>query len=111
MFFVAKQDVIIMVFADPGGIATSPDSSINHPHEEVYYTPMHAVRKSSGTTTKICVVFNASAISSSGTGLNEQFMVGHTLHALMLDVLFLCCSGPLRRPRCIRLLIFNRNVV
>ena len=64
-----------------------PDSCINKPHEEVYYMPMHAVRKSSRTTKKIRVVFDASATNSSGTSLNEQFMIGPTVHAPMLDVL------------------------
>ena len=64
-----------------------PDSCIKKPHEEVNYMPMHAVRKSSKTTTKICVVFDASATSSSGTSLNEQCMIGPTVHAPMLDVL------------------------
>ena len=49
--------------------------------------PMHAVRKSSRTTTKIHVVFDALALSSSGTSLNQQFMVGPMVHAPMLDVL------------------------
>ena len=60
---------------------------MNKPDEEVYHMHMHAVRKSSRTTTKIRVIFDASALSSSGTSFNEQFMVGPTVHAPMLDIL------------------------
>ena len=52
-----------------------------------YYMPMHAVRKDSSTTTKIRVVFDASAKSTSGSSLNDQFLVGPTVHASLIDVL------------------------
>ena len=48
---------------------------------------MHAVRKDSSTTTKIRVVFDASAKSTSGSSLNDQFLVGPTVHASLIDVL------------------------
>ena len=63
-----------------------PSGSISKPHHDVYYMPMHVVRKSS-TTTKIRIVFDASAKTSTGTSLNEQFMIGHTVHSQLIDVL------------------------
>ena len=61
------------------------------PKEEIardnFYMPMHAVRKESSTTTKIRVVFDASAKSTSGSSLNDQFLVGPTVHAPLIDVL------------------------
>ena len=61
------------------------------PAEEIdrdnYYMPMHAVRKSSSTTSKIRVVFEPSAKSTSGSSLNDQFLVGPTTHASFIDVL------------------------
>ena len=56
-------------------------------HRDNYYMPMHAVRKGSTTTTKIRVVFDASARSMSGSSLNDQFLVGPTMHASLIDVL------------------------
>ncbi len=55
--------------------------------EEVFYLPMHAVRKDSSTTTKLRVVFDASAKSSSGISLNDTLLVGQTVHSPLIDVL------------------------
>ena len=52
-----------------------------------YYLPMHAVTKADSTTTKLRVVFDASARSTSGSSLNDQFWVGPTLHSMLIDVL------------------------
>ena len=48
---------------------------------------MHAVYKSSSSTTKIRAVFDASARSSSGTSLNDTLLVGPTVHPPLVDVL------------------------
>ena len=47
---------------------------------EVYYLPMHSVCKASSTTTKLRVVFDASAPSASGVSLNDTLAVGPMLH-------------------------------
>ena len=41
-----------------------------------YYLPHHPVTKTGSVTTKIRVVFDASAVSSSGLSLNNVLMVG-----------------------------------
>lgn len=51
---------------------TEQQSKLEHP----YYIPHHPVFKSSSTTTKIRVVFNASSKSSNGLSLNDILMVG-----------------------------------
>ena len=64
-----------------------PVEDLDKPSAEVYYFPMHAVRKETSSTSKLCVVFNASAKTSTGTLLNDHLLVGPTLHASLIDVL------------------------
>jgi len=45
-------------------------------HTECYYMPHHAVLRSSSLTTKLRVVFDASARSSNGTSLNDMLTNG-----------------------------------
>ena len=45
-----------------------------------YYLPMHGVFKQSSTSTKLRVVFDGSAVSTTGSSLNQSLMVGPTLH-------------------------------
>ena len=73
------QEYFEMGHADP-----VPAKDLN---KENYYMPMHAVRKDSSTTTKLRVVFDASAKTDSGSSLNDQFLVGPTVHASLIDVL------------------------
>ena len=63
-----------------------PGESMFKPFHDIYYMPMHVVRKSS-TTTKISIVFDASAETSTGTTLNDQYMIGPMVHSPLLDVL------------------------
>ena len=64
-----------------------PTADLQKPPEQVFYLPIHAVRKEHSTTTKIRVVFDASAKSSSGVSLNDTLLVGPTIHSPLLDVL------------------------
>ena len=64
----------------------SPTTSLS---QETYYLQMHRVVISSSTSTKLRVVFNASAKSSSSLSLNDTLLVGPTLHP-NLDEILLC---------------------
>ena len=44
-----------------------------------YFIPHHAVRKESSTTTKLRVVFDASAMTTNGSSLNNEMLVGPKL--------------------------------
>ena len=55
--------------------------------QEIFYLPMHAVVKPSSSTTQLPIVFDASAKSKSSASLNDQLLVGHTIHAPLLDML------------------------
>ena len=64
-----------------------PDRDFERPTQDVFYLPMHAVRKESSTTTKLRVVFDGSAKSTSGVSLNDLLLVGPTVHPSIVDVL------------------------
>ena len=65
-----------------------PSKDMDKPCGEVFYLPMHAVSKASNTTS-LHIVFDASAKTKSGVLLNDQLLVGLTVHAPLLDVY--CC--------------------
>jgi len=52
-----------------------------------YYMPHHAVIKESSSTTKVRVVFDASAKTSSSTSLNEKLLVGPKLQQDLFQIL------------------------
>ena len=68
-----------------------PASDLEKPCDQVFYLPMHAVIKASSTMTKVRAVFDASAKSSSGVSLNDQLLVGPTVHTSLVDVLIRFC--------------------
>ena len=57
------------------------------PVNNSYYLPMHGVHKSSSSTTKLRVVFDGSAPSSTGVSLNDVLAVGPTLHPNLDSIL------------------------
>ena len=71
-----------------------PPSEINKPFGKTYYLPMHAVTKESSTSTKLRVVFDASARTTSGHSLNETLMVGPNLYPEVIDILIKFRSYP-----------------
>ena len=52
-----------------------------------FYLPHHAVIKESSSTTKLRVVFNASAKNASGISLNESLMVGPNIQPNLFDII------------------------
>ena len=65
----------------------SPPLDINKTPDKIFYLPMHAVRKDSSSTTKLRIVFDASAKTTNGVSLNDTLLVGHTVHSSLADVL------------------------
>ena len=62
-----------------------PPADLGKPPDQVFYLPMHAVRKESSSTTKLRVVFDASAKSTTGVSLNDTLLVGHTVHSSLVE--------------------------
>ena len=53
----------------------------------IFYLPMHAVFKDSSTSTKLRVVFDGSASTTSGRSLNQSLLVGPTLQPTLTEIL------------------------
>ena len=64
-----------------------PEIDLDKPPANVFYLPMHAVRKEGSTTTKLGVVFGTSAKSSPGNSLNDTLLVGPAVHSSLIGVL------------------------
>ena len=66
-------------YFDLGHAEIVPYSDLEKPPEQVFYLPMHTVRKDSSTSTTVRIVFDVSA-KSTGMSLNDKLLVGHTVH-------------------------------
>ena len=56
---------------------------MGRPVSSVYYLPMHGVLKEASSTTKLRIIFDASAKSTSGNSLNDIFLSGLSLYPLL----------------------------
>ena len=74
-------------FKSLGHLEKVPDEEINNGCQNRFYLPHHAVLKESSTTTKLRVVFDGSAKTSTGTSLNDILLVGPTLQPDIFDLL------------------------
>ncbi len=66
---------VIEVIDEYFDMGHAPESDLDKPTQQVFYLPIHAVMKSSSTTTKVCAVFDASAKTSTGVSLNDNLRV------------------------------------
>jgi len=80
-------DAVMQEYFDLKHAEEVPTPDLEKPPDLTFYLPMHAVYKTSSTTTKIRAVFDASAKSSTGVSLNDTLLVGPTLHPPLVDVL------------------------
>ena len=84
-------NAVMTEYFEMGHAEAVPAIDLKKPTQEVFYLPMHSVRKESSTTTKLRAVFDASAKSSTGTSLNDTLLVGPTIHPPLVDVLLRFC--------------------
>ena len=66
---------------------TVPQLELDKAPDQVFYLPMHAVRKEASTTTKLRIVFDASAKTTNDISLNDMLLVGPTVHPPLVDIL------------------------
>ena len=64
-----------------------PPQDLQKPSSHTYYLPTHGVVKDSSSTTKLRIVFDASARSSSGHSLNDSLLPGPWNYPLIPDIL------------------------
>ena len=69
-----EYDKVMQEYIDLGHMTLITSESLSR-----YYMPHHAVIKSDSSTTKVRVVFDASAKSSNGLSLNDTLMAGPTI--------------------------------
>ncbi|XP_039297948.1 uncharacterized protein LOC120354644 [Nilaparvata lugens] len=69
-------------YIDLGHMSLAPPSS---PYDPYYHIPHHPVFKPDSTTTKLRVVFDASAKSTSGLSLNDVLHIGPTVQPELFD--------------------------
>ena len=77
----------LKVYSDMKHSKLVPVEDLSKPDSETYYLPMHGVVKESSTTTKLRVVFDATAKSTSGHSLNEVLLSGPVLYPLLVNIL------------------------
>ena len=75
---------VVQEYLDLNHAELVPEKELERPMSTTYYLPMHGVSKDSSSMTKLRVVFDASAKTSTGV---STLMVGPTLYPNLMDVL------------------------
>ncbi|XP_050599186.1 uncharacterized protein LOC126926913 [Bombus affinis] len=82
--FEAAYNTVIQEYLDLGHMTKIPHT---HPSNNGYYLPHHGVIKESSNTTKLRVVFDGSAISTTGVSLNDTLHTGPKLQEDLVEIL------------------------
>ncbi|XP_063994337.1 uncharacterized protein LOC135171637 [Diachasmimorpha longicaudata] len=82
--FNTQYRAVLQEYLDLGHLTEVTEADLSHPG---YYLPHHAVIKESSLTTKVRVVFDGSAATSTGISLNETLHVGPTIQDNIFSLL------------------------
>ena len=82
-----KYNNFINEFANFGHMEEVSDNELVRLHFNCFYMPHHCVFRDSSTTTKLRVVFDASAKTTSGISLNDKLMYGPTVQKDLFSIL------------------------
>lgn len=74
-------------YGELGHAIRVPNSDLDKPCELSYFMPMHGVTKSTSSSTKLRVVFDASAKSTNGISLNDALLTGPSLYLLLTTII------------------------
>ena len=83
----AQFQAVVQDYLDLGHAQLLDEQDFVVPTPSCYYLPMHGVYKAGSSTTKLRVVFDASAPSTSGVSLNHTLAIGPTLHPPLDQIL------------------------
>jgi len=79
------------------------------PSETHFFLPHHSVHKQESTITKLCVVFDGSAKTTSGSSLNDLSLAGPTIQQKIFSILLrfrffkvALCGDICKMYRCVR---------
>lgn len=79
--------VAVQEYPDLAHAEMVPEDEIMTEERKTYYLPMHGVVKESSETTKLRVVFDASAKTSTGVSLNDTLLKGPSLYPHLTTIL------------------------
>ena len=80
-----KYIAFMQEFIDLGHLELIPEKELDNPN--CYYTPHHCVHKADSSTTKLRVVFDASAKTTSGHSLNDCLLINPKLQDDLFNIL------------------------
>ena len=81
-FRLAVKEYFVMDHAE-----VVPETDLTRPKGDCYYLPMHGVVKESSSTTKLRIVFDVSALTTSGNSLNDSRIPGPCMYPAIPDLL------------------------
>ena len=82
-----KFQTAVGEYADLHHAEPVPSADLCKTEADCFYLPMHGVVKEASTTTKLRIVFDASAKTSTGYSINNSLLPGPTLYPLLVDIL------------------------
>ena len=89
-----KFQAVVQEYLTLGHAEAIKEEDLKRPSQLCYYMPMHGVHKESSTTTKLRVVYDASALSTNHQSLNSLLAIGPTLHPTLDRILLKFRSYP-----------------